>query len=200
MNLISFEMISWNPISRCGLFGRQWENQWHDQRISCTVPWCWFGFDMIFWGFTTTPFKITDVFPWNSQSAESTDSGSAQNTVSCKADALMESESPISKKASDQSSEQLQQQQQIPAEMASDVSRGGPPPNHQTKTQEKVWIYAKISTLLFLRKPGKSDLLLSLHGYHWHCNQFVVWIQSFLSLPFQLQWTQCRAEPFVYDS
>lgn len=71
------------------------------------------------------------------RSAESTDSGSAQNTVSCKADALLESESPISKKVSDQSSEQLQQQQQIPAEMASDVSRGGPPPNHQTKTQEK---------------------------------------------------------------
>lgn len=76
-------------------------------------------------------------------SAESTDSGSAQNTVSCKADAHLEPESPMSRKASDQSSEQqLQQHQQLQGDMISDGSRGGPPPpppaaNHQTRPQEK---------------------------------------------------------------
>ncbi|XP_058088276.1 transcription factor TGA2.2 isoform X2 [Magnolia sinica] len=65
------------------------------------------------------------------RSAESTDSGSAQNTVS-----HLEPESPISKKASDQSSEQPQQQPQQ-AEMASDASRSGPPNQIQPKTTEK---------------------------------------------------------------
>ncbi|XP_048234269.1 transcription factor TGA9 isoform X2 [Ricinus communis] len=61
---------------------------------------------------------------------ESTDSGSAVNTLSSKADAQLEPESPISKKASsdhqgfDQKHLQLQQQQQQ-LEMASDTSRTG---------------------------------------------------------------------------
>ncbi|KAG9458995.1 hypothetical protein H6P81_003503 [Aristolochia fimbriata] len=68
----------------------------------------------------------------NSQSAESlsTDSGSAQNTVSCKADTQLEPESPISKKGSAQST--VQNKQQVKVEMAS-----AGPTNHQPKALEK---------------------------------------------------------------
>lgn len=149
------------------------------------------GFGLVLiWSFLRThyhPFWIIELlifsFICNSQSAESTDSGSAQNTASCRADALLESESPISKKASDQSSEQLQQQQRIQAEMASDVSRaGGPPPNHQTKTQDKVGIYAKICTLLLLQKPRKSDLLLSLLI----STAIIMWFEC------KIMWFECK--------
>ncbi|XP_068661810.1 transcription factor TGA2-like [Aristolochia californica] len=80
--------------------------------------------------FPSWPMRYQQTTPiGNSQSAESTDSVSAQNTVSCKADTQPEPESPISKKGSDQSTVQ---NQQLKAEMASPG-----PPNHQPKAQEK---------------------------------------------------------------
>lgn len=75
-----------------------------------------------------------------SLSTESTDSGSAQNTIS-----QLGSDSPVSKKtSSDQSSEQQQQQQLQEQQemMVSDVSRTGTEAaaatNHQSRPQEKV--------------------------------------------------------------
>ncbi|KAF9598758.1 hypothetical protein IFM89_031426 [Coptis chinensis] len=98
--------------------------------------------------FTTRPATTLEMFPsWplrfqqtpigSSKSGESTDSGSAQNTISYKADdAQLEPESPSSKKTSNEHLDQKQQQQQL-IKMASDVSRTGPLPNQQTKTLEK---------------------------------------------------------------
>ncbi|KAL4611698.1 hypothetical protein ACB092_08G144300 [Castanea dentata] len=96
--------------------------------------------------FTGRPAATLEMFPsWpmrfqttpggSSKSGESTDSGSAVNTLSSKADlaeAQLEPESPISKKASssdhqafDQKHLQQFQQQQLHQEMASDTSRTG---------------------------------------------------------------------------
>lgn len=71
---------------------------------------------------------------------ESTDSGSAQNTLSYKADSQIEPESPISRKASNQNLDQRLQQQQQLVEMASDTFRAGPPLQNQLqpKPLEKV--------------------------------------------------------------
>ncbi|XP_038972509.1 transcription factor TGAL5 [Phoenix dactylifera] len=89
----------------------------------------------------TTRLPTLEIFPsWpmrfqqnprgNSQSAGSTDSGSAQVTIS-----QLESESPVSRKAfSEKSAEQQQQQQGM---MASDASRAGAAPNYQHGAQEK---------------------------------------------------------------
>ncbi|XP_068658366.1 transcription factor TGA6-like isoform X2 [Aristolochia californica] len=74
--------------------------------------------------FPSWPMRYQQPTPrGNSQSAESTDSGSAQNTIQ------LEPESPISKKGPDQSTVQ---NRQLKAEMASARS-----PNHQPKAQEK---------------------------------------------------------------
>ncbi|KAF5744848.1 transcription factor TGA2-like isoform X2 [Tripterygium wilfordii] len=77
--------------------------------------------------------------PSSKSGGESTDSGSAANTLSSKADQAtrLEPESPMSKKASssdhyqafDQKHLQLQTQQQQQLEMAGDISRSGP--SHQ---------------------------------------------------------------------
>ncbi|CAN6452519.1 unnamed protein product [Victoria cruziana] len=80
----------------------------------------------------------------NSQSAESTDSGSAQNTGSCKpGDAHIDQESPISRKGSDRSEHQAQ------GEMASDPTRApssiAPAPNSQFKPMEKKKVAASSS-------------------------------------------------------
>ncbi|OVA06007.1 Basic-leucine zipper domain [Macleaya cordata] len=87
--------------------------------------------------FPSWPIRIQQTPKGSSKSGEeSTDSGSAQNTISCKADSQFGPESPISVKASDQALDQKQQQQLL--KMASDVSRTtGPPPNQQPKTAEK---------------------------------------------------------------
>ncbi|XP_011007200.1 PREDICTED: transcription factor TGA2 isoform X2 [Populus euphratica] len=75
---------------------------------------------------------------------ESTDSGSATNTLSSKADALLEPESPISRKASssdhynqafDQKHLQFQDQQQV--DMANDTSRTGGRPSQQNQSPAK---------------------------------------------------------------
>ena len=75
---------------------------------------------------------------------ESTDSGSATNTLSSKADAHLEPESPISKKASssdhynqafDQKHLQFQDQQQV--DMANDTSRTGGRPSQQNQSPAK---------------------------------------------------------------
>ncbi|PIA28275.1 hypothetical protein AQUCO_07200138v1 [Aquilegia coerulea] len=99
--------------------------------------------------FTTRPATTLEMFPsWplrfqqtpigSSKSGESTDSGSAQNTISCKADSQLEPESPISKKTIYQPLDQQQQQQQKQlVKMPSDISRTGPQPNQQNKTIEK---------------------------------------------------------------
>ncbi|XP_077235781.1 transcription factor TGA2.1-like isoform X2 [Tasmannia lanceolata] len=72
--------------------------------------------------FPSWPMRFQLTPGGKSQSAESTDSGSAQNT-----------ESPISRRTSDQSTEQHQEKLE---QMASDSSRKGPQ-NHQPKTLEK---------------------------------------------------------------
>ncbi|KAJ6365582.1 hypothetical protein OIU76_030374 [Salix suchowensis] len=75
---------------------------------------------------------------------ESTDSGSATNTLSSKADAHLEPESPISKRASfsdhynqafDQKHLQFQEQQQV--NMANDTSRTGGGPSQQNQSPAK---------------------------------------------------------------
>lgn len=79
---------------------------------------------------------------------ESTDSGSAVNTFSSKAEVQLESESPISKKASSSDHQAFDhqkhlqlQQQQIQQEMANDRSRTGPSQNQSDvkAPQEKVF-------------------------------------------------------------
>lgn len=92
--------------------------------------------------FPSWPMRFQQIPRGNSLSTESTDSGSAQNTIS-----QLGSDSPVSKKtSSDQSSEQQQHQQQQLQEqqemmMVSDVSRTGTQaaaaPNHQSRPQEK---------------------------------------------------------------
>ncbi|KAJ0976729.1 hypothetical protein J5N97_012203 [Dioscorea zingiberensis] len=88
--------------------------------------------------FPSWPMRFQQIPRGNSMSTESTDSGSAQNTIS-----QLGSDSPVSKKtSSDQSSEQQQQQQQQQEMMVSDASRAGAgagaaAPNHQSRPQEK---------------------------------------------------------------
>lgn len=80
---------------------------------------------------------------------ESTDSGSAVNTLSSKAEAQFELESPITRKASSSDQQafdqqhiqiQQQQQQQLHQEMSNDISRTEPSQNQSTvkASQEKV--------------------------------------------------------------
>ncbi|XP_038986685.1 transcription factor TGAL5-like isoform X2 [Phoenix dactylifera] len=83
--------------------------------------------------FPSWPMRFQQTPKENSQPAESTDSGSAQNTIS-----QPDSESPaVSIKASlEQPSKQQQQQQQ--GMIAGDAPRtAAAPPNHQPRTQEK---------------------------------------------------------------
>lgn len=91
---------------------------------------------MILWIHSCEEVLLGFLFQGSSKSGgESTDSGSAVNTLSSKADlaeAQLEPESPISKKASssdhqafDQKHLQQFQQQQLHQEMASDTSRTG---------------------------------------------------------------------------
>ncbi|KAH7680657.1 transcription factor TGA protein [Dioscorea alata] len=92
--------------------------------------------------FPSWPMRFQQIPRGNSLSTESTDSGSAQNTIS-----QLGSDSPVSKKtSSDQSSEQQQHQQQQQLQeqqemMVSDVSRTGTEAaaatNHQSRPQEK---------------------------------------------------------------
>ncbi|XP_039123729.1 transcription factor TGA2.2-like isoform X2 [Dioscorea cayenensis subsp. rotundata] len=89
--------------------------------------------------FPSWPMRFQQIPRGTSLSTESTDSGSAQNTIS-----QLGSDSPVSKKtSSDQSSEQQQQQQLQEQQemMVSDVSRTGTEAaaatNHQSRPQEK---------------------------------------------------------------
>ncbi|XP_040993260.1 transcription factor TGA9-like isoform X2 [Juglans microcarpa x Juglans regia] len=99
--------------------------------------------------FTGRPAATLEMFPsWpmrfqttprvgsSKSGGESTDSGSAVNTFSSKAEVQLESESPISKKASSSDHQAFDhqkhlqlQQQQIQQEMANDRSRTGPSQN-----------------------------------------------------------------------
>ncbi|XP_029118361.1 transcription factor TGAL5 isoform X2 [Elaeis guineensis] len=81
--------------------------------------------------FPSWPMRFQQTPKGNSQPVESTDSGSAQNTIS-----QLDSDSPVSIKASsEQCSEQNQQQQGM---IACDVpATGAAAPNHQPRTQEK---------------------------------------------------------------
>ncbi|KAF8403282.1 hypothetical protein HHK36_011384 [Tetracentron sinense] len=108
-----------------------------------------FAFVILAAFFTGRPAATLEMFPsWpirfqqtprgGSKSGESTDSGCALNTHSYKADAELEPESPINKKASDQVLDQEQQQQQQ-VEMACNTSKTGVPPNQQAKPLEKVF-------------------------------------------------------------
>ncbi|KAK9279677.1 hypothetical protein L1049_013865 [Liquidambar formosana] len=99
--------------------------------------------------FTARPAATLEIFPaWpmryqqtpggsSKSGEESTDSGSAVNTLSSKAEAQLEPESPISKKASadhqafDQKHLQLPQQPQQQLDMANDISGTGPSQNQQ---------------------------------------------------------------------
>ncbi|KAF9593744.1 hypothetical protein IFM89_024882 [Coptis chinensis] len=100
--------------------------------------------------YSTRPAATLEMFPsWpirfqptpreSSKSAEgSTDSGSAQNSLSYKADTQLEPESPLSKKASIQNLDQKQQQQQQQlVEMASDTSRATAGPLVQQNQQQQ---------------------------------------------------------------
>ncbi|XP_043709580.1 transcription factor TGA2.2-like isoform X2 [Telopea speciosissima] len=88
--------------------------------------------------FPSWPMRFQQTSRGSSKSGgESSDSGSAQNTLSYKADAQFEPESSITNKATDQSLDQKQFQQQQQVEMASDNSRIGPIPNQQAKPLEK---------------------------------------------------------------
>ncbi|KAG2670752.1 hypothetical protein I3760_14G102400 [Carya illinoinensis] len=111
--------------------------------------------------FTGRPAATLEMFPsWpmrfqttpggsSKSGGESTDSGSAVNTLSSKAEAQFEPESPISRKASNSSDQQAfdqkhlqlqqQQQQQLHQEMSNDISRTGPSQNQSAAkaSQEK---------------------------------------------------------------
>ncbi|KAF8395388.1 hypothetical protein HHK36_019334 [Tetracentron sinense] len=99
--------------------------------------------------FTARPAATLEMFPsWpmryqqtprgcSKSGGESTDSGSALNTLSCKADAHLEPESPISKNASDQVLDQELLQQQQQAEMTCNTSRTGLLPDQAAKPLEK---------------------------------------------------------------
>ncbi|NP_001289788.1 PREDICTED: transcription factor TGA2 isoform X1 [Nelumbo nucifera] len=87
--------------------------------------------------FPSWPMRFQQTPRGSSKSGESTDSGSAQNTLSCKADSQLEPASPISKKGLDQSIDQKPIQQQHKVEMANDTSRAGLSPNQQAKQPEK---------------------------------------------------------------
>lgn len=95
--------------------------------------------------FPSWPIRFQQTPRGSSKSGgESTDSGSATNTLSSKADAHLEPESPISKKASssdhynqafDQKHLQFQDQQQV--DMANDTSRTGGRPSQQNQSPAK---------------------------------------------------------------
>ncbi|KAJ4724813.1 Transcription factor like [Melia azedarach] len=103
--------------------------------------------------FPSWPMRFQQTPRGSSKSGgESTDSGSALNTISSKADAQLDPESPISKKASSSSDHhqnfeqkhlQLQQQQhqhqhqQVVVEMANDSSRTGPSQQNQSAASAK---------------------------------------------------------------
>lgn len=101
--------------------------------------------------FSTRPAATLEMFPsWPirfqptpsdgspKSGEESTDSGSAQNTLSYKADSQLQPESPISKKASNPNLDQRLQQQQL-IEMENDTFRDGPqlPVQNQLQVQPK---------------------------------------------------------------
>ncbi|KAL5974679.1 hypothetical protein ACLOJK_031349 [Asimina triloba] len=113
--------------------------------------------------FPSWPMRFHQTERVNSQSAESTDSGSAQNTVSCKADTHLEPESPISNKASDQSSEQQSLQQPQRVDMASDADRSGPPNQVQPKTTDKKWLGLFTWEAMLTSQTISTDLM----AYKW---------------------------------
>ena len=127
------------------------------------------------------------MFPFSTQGSsksggESTDSGSAVNTLSSRAEAQLEPESPISIKptsdhqAFDQKHLQFQHQQQL--EMASDTSRlagpsesqpaaSKPPPekvlNSQTKTTVLNFLISPLLLLPYPKNSGKGGIF-----YHYY--------------------------------
>ncbi|URD86236.1 hypothetical protein MUK42_27304 [Musa troglodytarum] len=91
--------------------------------------------------FPSWPMRFRQIPKWNSQPEESTDSGSVQNTIS-----QLDSESPVSRKASSEQSEELQQ-----GTMAGDGA-----PNQQHRTQEKVRIHV-VSSCHGITEPFRSQ-------------------------------------------
>ncbi|KAF6172124.1 hypothetical protein GIB67_029542 [Kingdonia uniflora] len=90
--------------------------------------------------FPSWPMRYQQTSKGSSKSGgkdQSTDSGSAQNTISYKADSQFEPESPISKNSTLNQAFDIPQHQQLVKKMASDVSISRPPPSQQAKTLEK---------------------------------------------------------------
>ncbi|CAD5193329.1 unnamed protein product [Musa acuminata subsp. malaccensis] len=90
--------------------------------------------------FPSWPMRFQQIPKWNSQPEESADSGSVQNTIS-----QLDSESPVSRKASSEQSEEQQQ-----GTMAGDGA-----PNQQLRTQEKVRIHRNVVGGSSSEKDGK---------------------------------------------
>ena len=156
------------------------------------------------------------MFPFSTQGSsksggESTDSGSAVNTLSSRAEAQLEPESPISIKptsdhqAFDQKHLQFQHQQQL--EMASDTSRlagpsesqpaaSKPPPekvlNSQTKTTVLNFLISPLLLLPYPKNSGKGGIF-----YHYYpCFHLSLSPQTQLHRSQQLSENQTKAEFF----